>query len=162
RTLSTIERETVNTRTGSRYLTRVLPYRSVDNVIEGVVLTFLDVTAIVRAEERVRESEGRLRSVVEGIPQLVWRAADHGNRTWSTTNWTVFAGRSGAAAAGRGWLEPIHPDDRERVLAAWASATETGSLDVDYRLWNEGERDYRRMRMRAAPVKDSAGNPIEW
>lgn len=162
RTLSTIERETVNVQTGARYLTRVLPYRSIDNVIEGVVLTFLDVTPIVLAEERLRESETRFRSVVEGIPQLVWRAADGGFWSWSSPQWTAFTGQSEKAAAGRGWLEPIHPDDRDRVLKAWSGAGESGSLDVDHRLWSEQEGAYRNMHMRAKPVRDNSGQPVEW
>jgi two-component system, chemotaxis family, CheB/CheR fusion protein len=162
RTLSTIERDTVNAQTGARYLTRVLPYRSVDNVIEGVVLTFLDVTPIVRAEERLRESEARLRSVVEGLPQLVWRAVDGGRWSWSSPQWTSFTGQAESAAAGRGWLEPVHPDDRERVMATWDDASESGVLDVDHRLWNQAERGYRNVHMRAIPVTDGAGNPLEW
>ncbi|MDW6020197.1 CheR family methyltransferase [Mesorhizobium sp. BAC0120] len=162
RTLGTIERETRNIENGARYLTRVLPYRSIDNVIEGVVLTFLDVTPIVRAEERLRESESRLRSVVEGIPQLVWRASDGGEWSWSSPQWTSFTGQSEPAAAGRGWLEPIHPDDRKRVLEAWANAKEKGDLEVDLRLWSKNQGEYRNVHMRAIPVKDGSGQPIEW
>lgn len=162
RTLSTIERATANAQTGARYLTRVLPYRSVDNVIEGVVLTFLDVTPIVRAEERLRDSEARLRSVVEGIPQLVWRAHGDGNWAWSSPQWTAFTGQHETAAAGRGWLEPVHPDDRERVLGAWEAATQSGSLEVDHRLWNQNERAYRNVHMRATPMKDGSGRSVEW
>jgi two-component system, chemotaxis family, CheB/CheR fusion protein len=162
RTLSMIEREAANVQTGARYLTLVVPYRSVENVIEGVVLTFLDVTEIVRAEERLRESEARLRSVVEGIPQLVWRATDSGRWSWSSPQWSDFTGQSETAAAGRGWLEPVHPDDRERVLEAWQSAAQSGSLEVDYRLWNAHEGSYRSVHMRASPMKDSSGHPVEW
>src|SRR5262249_41046518 len=146
-----------NVETGARYLTRVLPYRSIGNVIEGLVLTFLDVTPIVRAEERLGESESRLRSVVEGIPQLVWRASDGGEWSWSSPQWTSFTGQGESAAIGRGWLEPIHRDDRERVLRAWAIAEESGNFEVDHRLWNKGEGAYRNVHMRATPVKDSSG-----
>ena len=58
--LQTIERE-VQTRQGRWYLTRVLPYRTTEERIEGVVMTFLDITERRRAESRVRASEERLR-----------------------------------------------------------------------------------------------------
>ncbi|HWK65050.1 MAG TPA: CheR family methyltransferase [Rhizobiaceae bacterium] len=162
RTLSTIERETRNLQTGSRYLTRVLPYRSVDNVIEGAVLTFLDVTQVVRAEERVRESEARLRSVVEGIPQLVWRANDAGKWLWSSPQWTDFTGQSEAAARDLGWLETLHPEDRSRVLQAWSAASERGTLEVEHRLWNQRENHFRNVHMRARPVLHGSGEAMEW
>lgn len=162
RTLGTIERETKNFQTGSRYLTRVLPYRSVDNVIEGVVLTFLDVTPLVRAEERLRDSEARLRSVVEGIPQLVWRAKDAAIWSWTSPQWTDFTGQTESAAKEKGWLEAVHPDDRNRVMEAWSRAAQSGSLEVEHRLWNKSEDGYRNVQMRARQVVDGSGEPIEW
>ncbi len=162
RTLSTIERETASSQSGARFLTRILPYRSVDNVIDGVVITFLDVTPLSRAEQRLRESEARLRSVVEGIPQLVWRAVDGGQWTWSSPQWKSFTGQNEDASLGFGWLEVVHPDDRKPVQDAWAAAVETGRLDVDHRLWNAAAEDYRSVRLRASPVRNEAGQPVEW
>ncbi|MEZ2133103.1 MULTISPECIES: CheR family methyltransferase [unclassified Sinorhizobium] len=162
RTLATIERATKNQQNGSQYLIRVLPYRSVDNVIEGAVLTFLDVTRMVRAEERLRDSEALLRSVVEGIPQMVWRAVDGGNWTWCSPQWTTFTNQSEMAALGRGWLEPVHPDDRERVIEAWKHTERTGTLEIEHRLWNVEEGAYRAVHLRGRPVTDDAGKIVEW
>ncbi len=162
RPLSTIERETKSEQTKSRYLTRVLPYRSVDNVIEGVVLTFLDVTPLMRAEERLREGEARLRSVVEKIPQLVWRANDRGKWIWASPQWTAFTGQAAAAATGHGWLELVHPADRERVMAAWENALDTGGIELDHRLWHAPDNDYRNVHTRAVAVENDAGDMVEW
>jgi two-component system CheB/CheR fusion protein len=164
RTLSTIERETRNTRTGSRYLTRVLPYRSIDNVIEGVVLTFLDITLLSRAEERLRESESRLRVLVEGMPQLVWRANPGGVWTWSSPQWTSFTGQPPDAALGMGWLQAIHPDDRPAVKAAWSDAASHGTLSVDHRLWSAIQGGYLAVHTRAAPLRShaDADTIVEW
>src|SRR6185312_6807016 len=54
RTLASAERELTAQDSGTRYIVRILPYRSIDNFIAGVVITFIDVTAITRAEERQR------------------------------------------------------------------------------------------------------------
>lgn len=64
-TLQTVERH-VRTRDGRQFIMRVLPYRTLDDRIDGVSLTFHDVTEWRRAEERVRTSEERLRFLVEG------------------------------------------------------------------------------------------------
>ncbi|HEX5991075.1 MAG TPA: PAS domain-containing protein, partial [Thermomicrobiales bacterium] len=57
RTLGSVDREVRNPATGARYMARVLPYRSVDNYIRGVVLTFMDMTPLTRAQQALQESE---------------------------------------------------------------------------------------------------------
>ncbi|TNC65392.1 CheR family methyltransferase [Rubellimicrobium roseum] len=59
RTLAPVEREVGDPATAFRYAVRVLPYRSTDNVIAGVVVTFVDVTASRQAEELLRASKER-------------------------------------------------------------------------------------------------------
>ncbi len=56
RTLTTIERQ-IETPHGTRYLLRVLPYRTIENTIDGVVVTFVDVTALGHTEAAVRAKE---------------------------------------------------------------------------------------------------------
>jgi two-component system, chemotaxis family, CheB/CheR fusion protein len=75
--LRTVERP-VATTSGRRYIARVLPYRSVEDRIEGVVMTFLDVTerfaaheARERAELLRRASEERLRIALRTAPLVV-------------------------------------------------------------------------------------------
>jgi len=53
RTLSTIERTVQSTHSDARYIMRILPYRTLENVIAGVVITFSDITKIAAAEARI-------------------------------------------------------------------------------------------------------------
>jgi two-component system CheB/CheR fusion protein len=69
--LGTIERQVAGTDSGRRYIMRVLPYRTVDNVIAGVVVTFVDVTQIARAEERIGVLSHDLRNRVESLETLL-------------------------------------------------------------------------------------------
>ena len=61
--LERVERE-VRTRDGRWHLMRVLPYRTADDRIDGVVLTFVDITERKRSEEALRASEDRLRRAI--------------------------------------------------------------------------------------------------
>jgi two-component system CheB/CheR fusion protein len=58
-TLVPVERE-VETENGAWYLIRVMPYRTVDDRIEGVVITLVNITTLKRTEAALRESEARL------------------------------------------------------------------------------------------------------
>ncbi len=66
-TLIPIERELCDD-DGNWYLTRMLAYRSVDDRIEGVVVTFVEITRRKLAEDALRESEAQLRTVLDGVP----------------------------------------------------------------------------------------------
>ena len=60
------ERE-VRTGSGEWYLARIQPYRTLDNVIDGVVLTFTDITKRIRAEASTEEAQELARSIVDTV-----------------------------------------------------------------------------------------------
>lgn len=162
RTLSTIDREVENPDTKARYMVRVLPYRSVDNFIGGAVVTFMDVTPLTRAERALRGSERRLRTLIEGIPQLVWRSLEGGNWTWCSPQWCAFTGQTEAEARQLGWLNAVHPEDRQATLRAWQGAPATGFVDLDHRIFSAASKTYRWFHTRGSSVRDEHQNIVEW
>jgi two-component system, chemotaxis family, CheB/CheR fusion protein len=66
-TLTPIERQ-LDDGSGRRWLRRVLPYRSQENRIDGVVLTLVDITVQTAAELAVRASERHYRRLFEDAP----------------------------------------------------------------------------------------------
>ena len=68
RTLVPLERE-VSTKDGRWFASRILPYRTLDNVIDGVVITFMDVSAAKRLEAELRESRERFGALLENLPE---------------------------------------------------------------------------------------------
>lgn len=80
RTLTSVERELSETDSGTRYIVRILPYRSIDNLIAGVVITFVDVTPVTRAEERQRlllaELQHRVRNTLGVVRSIARRSAE--------------------------------------------------------------------------------------
>jgi two-component system CheB/CheR fusion protein len=71
RTLSTIEKQVAGTDSDTRYVMRILPYRTTENVINGVVITFTDVTRITAAEARIDELTRDLSRRIESLETLL-------------------------------------------------------------------------------------------
>ncbi len=66
--LQPVERE-VQTTEGRMFIMRILPYRTAEDRVNGVVITFLDVSARKRAEEALSESEDRLRAIFDSMSE---------------------------------------------------------------------------------------------
>lgn len=83
------------------YLARILPYRTSHDKIGGAVLTFVDVTALRRAEQRVRQSEDRLRAAIASSKDFAVISTDGDGRilTWNEGAHIMF-GYSEAEATG--------------------------------------------------------------
>jgi PAS domain S-box-containing protein len=110
----------------------------------------------------LRETELRLQVLMEGIPQLVWRADDQGAWTWSSPQWSDYTGYSREQSVGEGWLQAFHPDDREATRAAWNEAVRTGNFEVEARIRCAYTQEYRWFQTRALPVRNDRGLIVEW
>src|SRR4030095_8124121 len=87
RTLSSKERQVRTSDGSTTYLMRILPYTHVGNVIGGLVLTFLDVTQLHRAQEQ----QGRLAAIVESSQDaIVGRRFDGTITAWNRAASKVF------------------------------------------------------------------------
>ena len=77
--LDTLIHKEVDVRTiaGKWFTMRIQPYRTIDNVIEGAVISFVDITEIIQAAEALRASEERYRGLITHLDAgVVVYAAD--------------------------------------------------------------------------------------
>lgn len=130
--------------------------------VDGFVKIMRDRTEKRQAEQAVRESEQRFRTLAEHIPQLVWRSHSHGERVWGSPQWIAFTGLSEAKSLGLGWTEAIHPDDRYITMEAWTEAERTGQFYVEHRTRRAADGEYRWFQSRASRLTDEEGRTIEW
>lgn len=116
-----------------------------------------------RTDEALRRSERRLQTLVEGVPQLVWRATAGGCWTWSSPQWTAFTGQTPEQCAGWGWLDALHPDDRAGAREFWRQAERDGRmLEMRGRIRRASDGSYRWFQTRALPERDAGGQIVEW
>jgi two-component system CheB/CheR fusion protein len=157
-TLVPKERE-VRTADGKWYLARIQPYRTLDNVIEGVVLTFTEVTDFKRLSDAVQRNEAILATAQEIAHLGSWELdLDSGMAHWSDEMFKLFGYPvSSQPMALDDVLKTLSLEDRERVKAAIQTAVTTHMpYDLTYPITRQdGTR--REIRARALPMADASG-----
>lgn len=127
-----------------------------------VVGTCQDVTDRTRSEEVLRYSEERYRSLVDATAAIVWDSPASGAFNSEQPGWTKFTGQTVEQHREWGWLDAIHPDDREKTARAWEAAVATQTVYlVEHRL-RKADGEYRHMTVRAIPILDDGGAIREW
>ena len=129
---------------------------------EGYLKIMRDRTSERQAEMALKQSERRFRTLAEHIPQLVWRSARLGNRTWPSPQWIDYTGQSAQESIGLGWLDAVHPQDREMTLDAWHEAERTGQLYVEHRTRRAADGEYHWFQTRGTRLRDSENSETEW
>ena len=150
-------------RAGERwYIARTLPYRTADDHIAGVVLTFLDITARRESETALRTSEARFRAMAESIPHLAWMANPDGHIFWYNRRWYDYTGTTFEQMQGWGWQSVHDPAELPKVLTRWRASIATGQpFDMVFPI-KGGDGVFRPFLTRVEPVKDEQGRVVQW
>jgi PAS domain S-box-containing protein len=132
----------------------------------GVITNFIsirqDITEHKQAEESLRRREEEFRSLVIATAQIVWQTNASGQVVADIPTWREYTGQTLDELMGHGWINALHPDDRERVDRVWTQAVARSSLyETEYRIRNAfGE--YGDFSVRGVPIKDKDGNVSSW
>lgn len=111
---------------------------------------------------RINRSEERYRSLVVAAAQMVWIADAQGNIHEDSPSWRTFTGQTLEEVKGRGWLNALHPEDRERTAAVWSQAVNTRShYATEYRV-RRHDGEYRYFMVRGVPILKRNGSIREW
>ena len=145
RSLRIIERE-VRGRDDRHYLSKVIPYRTVDNKIEGAVMTFVDITSRVLAEARVRVDEERLRIAAETVRHYAIITLDEAGTitTWNAGAQDTF-GYAEDEIVGQPFELLFTPEDRAAGVPAAemkAALAEKSIKEDRWHLRKDGTRFY--------------------
>ena len=162
RKLTVVERAVSLKSTAMAFEVRIRPYRTVDNVIDGVVCTFVDVTAREASAAAVHESEQQFHALAESIPQLAWIMDAEGYIFWYNRRWFDYTGTTLDEMKGWGWRSVHHPDELNRVVKRLKHSIETGEDWEDTFPLRGADGEYRWFLSRAEPIRDDSGKIVRW
>jgi PAS domain S-box-containing protein len=132
-----------------------------DGSLSGAGLVVIPGAAGPATEEALRRSEERYRALVQGGAQITWVASPDGEMLEDSTEWRWITGQTVEEFLGNGWLESIHPEDRERVERDWRESLRSGRIfEERFRMRTRGG-GYRHYDVRAVPIERD-GKIAEW
>jgi PAS domain S-box-containing protein len=147
-------------RNGSRFWASGLMMPLADRK-RGFVKILRDRTERHLAGLRLSETEERFRQLATGIPQLVFRSRSDGAYTWVSPQWVQFTSLDQKASLEFGWLQVVHPEDRDATRAAWRRAEAAGVYQAENRIRRDADGRYRWHQTQARPIRGIDGGPAE-
>lgn len=121
-----------------------------------------DITYRKSIEEDLRRSEERFRNLVTATSSIIWTADGDGIIVNEVESWQEFTGQTPEQYLGEGWLDAVHPDDREDVEETWRECNRRATpVHIRYRMWHRSGA-YRRVEGRGVPILNPDGRIREW
>ena len=97
----------------------IRPWYTQTGEIGGIVIFSSDNTSRKRAEIELRDRERLFSTLAEALPVVIFRFDQNSHCTYINNYWTELTGRTTESVAGLGWVETLHPEDRDRLTNEW-------------------------------------------
>ena len=118
--------------------------------------------ALERALDELKDSEKKLRQVIDAIPTLAWSILPDGSNEFLNKRWHEYTGLSADESHGSGWQVAIHPEDRALLLQKWQGLLASGEPgEMEARL-RRHDGVFRWFLMRVEPLRDEGGKIVRW
>jgi two-component system sensor histidine kinase UhpB len=125
--------------------------------LQGYSVITRDVTQRIEMQRQTERSRDFYFALFSDLPSLVWRSDANGACDYVNNAWIEFTGRARETQLGDGWIEAIHPDDRERWRDAYSHALkECSPFELEARL-QRADGSFGTILCNARPYHDMQG-----
>jgi PAS domain S-box-containing protein len=138
------------------------PVRNEKGDIVGAVLTARDITASRAAEQALRKSELRFRTLVGAVSAVTWSCPSSGLHIEPQPEWMAFTGQTAEEMLGDGWTKAVHPEDLDAAAQSWRAAVARGEPYASEHRISHHDGQWRWMSVQAVPIRDASGEIVEW
>jgi len=122
----------------------------------------LEFVGAVTDVTEAKQTEDRIRRIINTVPGLHWSARPDGWVDFINQRWLDYTGMTLEQALGWGWAPAYHPDEIEEVQVKWRTAVAEGKpLEMETRL-RRFDGEYRWFLERVFPFFDHAGQIVGW
>jgi PAS domain S-box-containing protein len=143
-------------------LHEIIPTRDEHGNIVKWLGSSIDIEDRKRAEEKIRQNESELRTIIETIPVFVSTALPDGSVDFVNQSLVDYTGLSRKQWLGWGWMHHIHPDDLDSLVSEWKAALASGeAIDHEQRI-RQADGTYRWFLIRNVPLRGEKGNIVKW
>src|SRR6202521_4248245 len=130
-------------------------------VLERTEELALKAELLMRLNAELVEKNQELDAIFSTAPDIIFSRMADGSRDYVSDRFYDFTGASPGSANGFGWLDYVHPDDKNQAMADWMRCVESGAdYEAEYRLRSK-DGTYRWFRARAVPIRDD-GKIAKW
>ena len=139
------------------------PSRASDGRVLSWYGVLIDIDDRRKAEDALRESEYKLRQIIETVPSLLWSLGPSGEQTQLNQRALDYIGvRYEDLLHCGGWTKFVHPDDLPETANAFHHSIQTGaSYQAVHRL-RRADGEFRWHHARGEPLRDGQGRVIQW
>ena len=130
--------------------------------IDGVMTVASDVTSQVISHKIIEASEEKFRLLADSMPQHIWTADAAGNLNYFNRSVYDYSGLSHEQVMKDGWIQIVHPDDREKNINAWSASVITGKDFLIEHRFRRHDGTYRWQLSRAKAQLDQDGSIKMW
>jgi PAS domain S-box-containing protein len=144
------------------FLTSFEPLRANDGTLLLWVGATLDIEELKRTEKALRESEYKLRQIIETVPGLIWSTAPDGEPRHLNQRVLDYSGMQFEEYLHGGWEALLHPDDFPETAKAFHRAIQTGTSYQTVHRLRRADGEFRWHHVRGEPLRDREGRIIQW